>query len=100
MKKTTFRVVRPDVENEFLHVFPREGVERAQRFVHEQHVRIAGQGAGQSHPLLHAAGQLVDRVVLEVRETHQRQILPRLRPARGAGHALELEAELGVLDDR
>jgi hypothetical protein len=38
---------------------PGHRVERAERLVHEQHVRVLGEGAGQRDPLPHAAGQLV-----------------------------------------
>ena len=35
-----------------------DGVERAERFVHEQHARFGGQRAGQSDSLLLPAGEL------------------------------------------
>ena len=88
----------PHVEDQLLHGLAREGVERAERLVHEQHVGVAGQRAGEADALLHAAGELVDGVVLEVRQPDQGQVVPRPGPALGPRHPLELEPELGVLD--
>jgi hypothetical protein len=76
------------------------GVEGAERLVHEQHVGVLGEGAGQGDPLAHAAGQLVGPLApegLEVDGAEQR-LHPRL--ALGPGHATELERELHVRPDR
>ena len=40
-------------------------VERAERLVHQQHVRLLGQRAGERDPLAHAAGQLVRPLAAE-----------------------------------
>ena len=53
---------------------------------------------GETDALLHAAGELVDGVALEVRQPDQGQVVPRPGPALGPRHPLELEPDLGVLD--
>src|SRR4051812_41853715 len=50
-------------------------VERAEGLVHEQHLRVAGEGAGQRHPLLHPSGELVDAGGREPREADEAQQL-------------------------
>jgi hypothetical protein len=45
-------------KHQIFQVFPGLRVDRAERLVHQQQDRIAGQRAGQRDPLLHAAGQL------------------------------------------
>ena len=49
--------VQPD--DLVLHVAPDQRVERGERLVEEQHLRVAGQRSGQADALLHAAGELV-----------------------------------------
>ena len=41
-----------------LHLAADQRVERGERLVHEQHVGVGGEGAGEADALLHAAGQL------------------------------------------
>jgi hypothetical protein len=48
----------PYPQQEVFEVFPGLGVDRAERLVHEQQHRVAGQGAGDGGALLHAARQL------------------------------------------
>ena len=48
-------------------------VERAERLVHQQHVRVLGQRPGQGDPLPHAAGQLVRPLAGEAAQVHQVQ---------------------------
>ena len=73
----------PDRQDQFLHLLAGERVERAQRFVHQQHRGIAGQRARDADALLHAARQLVDGRVLEALQPDQlRDILPRVCCAR------------------
>ena len=65
MKKTDLRVLVPDLQDQLLRLFAGQRVQRAERFVHQQDLRVAGQRAGNAHALLHAARQLVDRRFLE-----------------------------------
>jgi hypothetical protein len=46
-----------------------EHVESRKRLVHEEHFRFDGEGAGESHTLLHAAGKLFGIGVLEALQT-------------------------------
>ena len=88
----------PDVEQQLLNGLAREGVERGHRLVHQQHRRIAGQRAGDAHALLHAARQLIDHVLVEVLQADEREIAHGdLMPLR-LRHALQLQAEFGVVD--
>ena len=48
-----------DPDQLVLHPLPGHLVQRPERLVHQQQSRPLGQGAGDRHPLLHAAGQLV-----------------------------------------
>src|SRR5438309_7661845 len=57
----------------------RGGVKGRARLVHEEHVRIHGQGAGDAEALLLAAGQGAARLV---------QAIPHLFPQAGSGEAL------------
>src|SRR5438132_4099218 len=52
---------------------PRQGIERAQRLVHQDERGIVHQGAAERRPLLHAARQLVRQPPLEVGEPHRRE---------------------------
>jgi hypothetical protein len=45
----------PQLQQLVLHLAPRERVKRRKRFVHQQHVRLHRQGAGDRNALLHAA---------------------------------------------
>ena len=54
-----------------LHVAPDQRVERRERLVEQQHLRVDGQRAGQADALLHAAGELVGVVVLVALEADQ-----------------------------
>ena len=72
-------------------------VERGERLVHQQHVRIGGERPCQADTLLHAAGEFVRVVAFEAGEPdHVDQAAADLAALVG-GHALELEAELDVV---
>ena len=58
----------PELEDQALHLLPGQGVERAQRFVHQDDLGLVGQASGQRHPLLHATREFVDGFVAEARE--------------------------------
>jgi hypothetical protein len=64
----------PDVEQLGLHHLPGLGVERGERFVEQQQLRVGRQCAGQ-RPLLHATGQLARVRVLETLETGEASIV-------------------------
>ena len=60
------------------------GVERGERLVHQQHLRLVGQHAGDLDALLHAAGELGRMLVLLAVEADQLEVAPRLQLALGA----------------
>ena len=61
------------------------GVERRQRLVEQQDLRLDGEGAGQRHALLLAAGELVGIAPAQRRQLDQAEHLldPRARSASG-----------------
>ena len=56
----------PQVQQLVLQALARHRVERAERLVHQHHLRVVGQHAGDGDALLHAAGKLVRIGVGEV----------------------------------
>ena len=53
-----------EVDQLFLHLPPDERVQGAEGFVHEEDLRINGQGSRQPHALLHSAAELRGKGVL------------------------------------
>ncbi|MNJ64746.1 hypothetical protein D3C77_607190 [compost metagenome] len=78
----------PDIQQQLLDGFTRQRVQRRHRLVHQQHGGVAGQGAGNAHALLHAAGQLVDHVAVKVLQAHQFQVAAGAGAPCGFVHAL------------
>ena len=58
-------VLLPDVQQELVHPLPGDGVQGAERLVHQQQRRPGGQRAGECRPVPHAARQLVRERVAE-----------------------------------
>ena len=81
-----------------LHVAADERVERAERLVVEHHDGIADERPGHTDALLHAAGQLVGKRVLDVLEPDDAEDLAGLGKALCLRHALDLETERDVVD--
>ena len=82
-----------------LHVAPDERIERAERLVEEQHLRVERERASKADALLHAARELV-RIVL-ARSPRGRRDRPsaRARASRfSLGLALDLEPERDVVE--
>ena len=65
----------PHFEQLRLHDLPRLSIQRGERLIHEQYLRIDDQRAGEVHALLHASGELVGIVMLESRESDESDIL-------------------------
>src|SRR3989449_5954162 len=59
----------------FPHLAPHVGIQVAERLVQEQDDGFGGERAGERHPLLLAAGELVRVAVLEARESNEVQRL-------------------------
>ncbi len=83
-----------------LEAFPGEGVERAEGLVHQHHVRVVGQHAGDLAALLHPARQLVDGPVGEVGESDAVELGERAGSALGLPDSAQAQPELDVLADR
>ena len=72
-------------------------VERRERLVHQQHVGMHDQRAGEADALAHAAGQLLGIGGFEAVEADQVDRLQARACALVARHALRLQAELDVV---
>ncbi|GDY47167.1 hypothetical protein SANT12839_080490 [Streptomyces antimycoticus] len=72
------------------------GVERGERFVQQQHLRLHGERAGDRHALPHPARQGGGVGVGEVGETEPGQPVPGPRVGGLAWYALHIEAEADV----
>ena len=71
-----------DAGDLFLQSATRQGIERAERFVQQQHLRLHRQGARDGNALAHTAGKLRRQLVGRVVQPHERQ--RRLDTARTA----------------
>ena len=79
MKSTDLRLARPQLEQLVLHQLARLDVERRERLVHQQDLRVEDQHLRERDALPHSARQLVRVAVLEAREADARQPVARLR---------------------
>src|SRR6266545_4656502 len=86
----------PDAQQLVLQAVAGLRVQRGERLVHQQHVRVESEATGDRDPLLHAAGQLVRVPVGEPGQPHQVQELPRPVPAGAPRDPLALQPELHV----
>ena len=75
----------------------RLGIEVPGGLVRQDDPGIVEQCPGDGHPLLLASGQLRGPVRLPVRQTHQREHLPRLAAARRRRYPVVEGRQLGVL---
>ncbi len=80
------------------HLLAREGVERAERLVHQQQRRIVDQRAHDSRALAHAAGELARVAVREVREAHLREEPHRALAVGLRVHAAQLDLHQHVVE--
>jgi hypothetical protein len=62
-----------NVQQQVLHLHPRQFVERAEWLVHQQQFRLKNERAAQGDALLHAAGELRRVGVFEPRQADERQ---------------------------
>src|SRR6266446_5596445 len=70
----------PDPGELDAHLLAGQGVERAERLVHQEHRRIVDEGPADRHPLLHAPRELPRVLVLEAGETDEPDEVERHRP--------------------
>ncbi len=83
-----------------LHLLAQLGVERAQRFVEQQHAGTVDQRTRQGNALALAAAELRRLARFEAAEAHGLQDFRDSRGALTAGHAADAEAVPDVLPDR
>ena len=80
-----------------LHLAAYQRIQRREGLVHQQDLGIGGQRAGQPHPLLHAAGELMRILVLETRQPHLVQPVTGLFLTLGTWHLLHGQSIGGVV---
>ena len=90
-----------DRHHRVLQVRARQRIERAERLVEQQHLRLHGQRAGDADALLHAARDLRRPLVLGVRHLHEVEIVHGPVMALGAAtwcreHLVDREAHVVV----
>ena len=68
------------------------GVQRRQRFVHQEHARLLGEGTGDRHPLLLAARKLVDAPVSDMRQVDEGEQFGHAFIQKAPVHAAQPEA--------
>ena len=90
----------PDAQQFKLQDFACLRVDRAERFIHQQHARPDGERARESAPLLHPAGYLVGVIVLEPGESHQIDELRHRLLDFGTRSARKFEAVSDVVEHR
>ncbi|MPN16244.1 hypothetical protein SDC9_163582 [bioreactor metagenome] len=59
-----------DLQQLKLHVFAHQRIQSRERFIHQQHIRVGGQRAGDGHALTHAAGEAVTALMLPAGEAY------------------------------
>ena len=64
-----------DVEEFFLKLLWRQGIEGTERLIEEQNVGLSGKGPRQPHALLHAARQFGRVVIFETAQPHKFDIM-------------------------
>lgn len=89
-----------ELEQLVLHLPADERVERGERLVHQQHVRVGRERPGEADALAHPARELRGQRVLPAVEPGECDRLARTSAALGATDALDLERERGVVDHR
>ena len=83
-----------------LHALAQLEIERAERLVKEQHVRLVDDRASERDPLLLPPGEFARIARAEAFEADHREGFRAKTRALGGGHALTPRPELHVLDDR
>ena len=90
----------PEVGQHLLHDLAGQGIQRAEGFVHQQHLRVVRQRSSDRHPLFHATGQRLRICLGEAVQLHQADQFARLMLSLGLGGPLNLETELDVAPNR
>ena len=96
---TVAPVLLPDVEQQVLHFHAGEFVERAERLVHQQKLRLVDERTAQRDALLHAAGQLRRIGLLETFKADQRQQILGGARRRGIGSPEDFHRKQNIGED-
>jgi hypothetical protein len=81
-----------------LHLLARQGIERAERLVHQQDLGVVDERANYGEALLHAARELIGVTVAEIPEANEAKIMLYLFSPRAA-EPTHHRTEAGILDD-
>jgi len=92
--------LRPEPFQLLVQQVARDGVERRERLIHQEHVGVLRQRTGKSYPLLHATRQLVRAALFETVEVDPVKQLGRHPGARRVADSPKLEGELDVAGRR
>jgi len=93
--------LRPDLQELELHHFARLRVQRRERLVEKEHLRVGEERPGEVHALLHAPRQLERIGILETLEADELDLVSRAVDHLSLAHgALGLDAEDDVAEDR
>ena len=90
--------LQPDPLQLQVEAFARHGVERAERFVHEQHRGVVDEASRDGHALLHSSGELPRIAVLEAAQPHQREQPERAGAVVLAAQPLHVDGEQDVVE--
>ena len=93
-------VALPEFHQLAAQVFGGEHIERRERLVHEEHLRLDHQCAREADALFHAAGQLLRVGVFETVEPHRIENTHAALDTLGGGNAPRLEWRSHILDHR
>ena len=88
----------PDAQQLKVHLLARQRIERAERLVHQDQLRIVDQRARDRGALLHAAGELVRVFVLRALQPDQREQVARTLAALRQRQAEDLGRQQHVVD--
>ena len=92
-----------DIHQGVLQVSTGQGIQRPEGFIHQQHLRLHGQGTGDTHALFHATGDFIRLLVHGMGHVHQLQVVldpvANFRPALGLLEHL-LDGQLYVFKRR
>ena len=89
----------PDAQQLEIHLLARQGIECAERLVHQDQLGIVDERTRDRRALLHAAGQLVGILVLVAREPDQGEQIAGAGAACGHGQAEDFRGKEHVVDD-
>lgn len=80
-----------------LQMFADQGIQGGEGLVHQQNIRVGGQGAGQTDPLLHSARKFAGVGFGPLFQTHQAELLFDDGPAGLAGSTGKLQPQAHIL---